>query len=939
MVANMTPMRVIYNCMFRKCILWKDEEEEKDDPVDPTIVNLHVVPHSHTDAGWIEPIDWYYQNWVRHIFDNILHEMYDNPDITFVWADTNYLHQWFESQNEDTKNKFRTVVNRGQLEFVGGGWVQNDESLSDLKSIINQMNFGLQYLHKTFNATPTVGWQIDPFGYNHFMPSVFKELGYKYLVLNRIGDIRKENFKNSSNMDFWLEPADLGADSNRILTHVLPRHYEPLNYDDLIRRIPSEGASTEEKLSFTKYFYESYVKEDLKGYKTEEYMLLMGKDFGFHDSNDVLSKINIMNKIVTEHSKKAIGIQINCKFSLPSKYFSKIENSKKLKNYSIDFLNYDERLVYLHPHEDFSRIDYWVGYYFTRPHLKKRINEAFNSFRSLETLITYVKYRGKFHKELEESYVEIQKQLSYMLHHDAITGTSRQHTIDDYYSRIDKSEYLINQLINEINSILLGGATEVSDQPNKDEVYQQPIYYFNQAVYKRNLIITIPNTYTHVRVKDNVKDQYLECEIIRFENNKNMLYVLIEIEGLTMKTFTLEYSTISDIEHQAKVLEQNVFNETMNEFSTEHYTLKLNKDTLLQSITSKKNGKTMNLDQEFNYYSNTMSGIYVFKPTEDKQTLKYTLKYANVYKGNLVSVVSSKSTDNISQVITVYKKGDTQIAPLIQTTATPWRFAEVGFAFNTTDMSDKKEFYNHDSNEFIRRDFREVNFLNETGKNIYPIIHGYALKDQDTAFGIVNNYPTGCGYIKNDRAQIQCFLTRSTNKDDDKGLPDVLDEGRAVTFSYFLMFNKITEYSKEFIILSDYFNLPLTTKIEKEESFNVAELNQAISCMFPEEKEAHNFDNKDYFYSSPGFSLLRKNDLGIELEVFDLFENHRAESFLRVRNRQTTQLFGTKLSGKDTDINLRDTFVFELEGENKYNMNGLSKQDRATGKFLFKLDF
>ena len=98
----------------------------------------------------------------------------------------------------------------------------------------------------------------------------------------------------------------------------------------------------------------------------------------------------------------------------------------------------------------------------------------------------------------------------------------------------------------------------------------------------------------------------------------------------------------------------------------------------------------------------------------------------------------------------------------------------------------------------------------------------------------------------------------------------------------------------------------------------------------------HKFDNKDYFYSTPSFSLLKKQDLGIELEVFDLFQNHREESFIRVRNRQTTQIFGTKLSGSETDINLRDTFVFELEGDNKYTMHGLSKQDRASGKFSLK---
>ena len=289
--------------------------------------------------------------------------MYKNKNITFVWADTNYLYQWFESQDNQTQQKVFEIIKRGQLEFVGGGWVQNDESLSDLKSIINQMNLGLQYLHQRFNATPTVGWQIDPFGYNRFMPSVFKELGYKYLVLNRIGDTKKESYKQMSGMDFWLEPAQLGQKQDRILTHVLSRHYEPKNYDDLIKSIPSLSATDKVKIDFVKSFYNNYVREQRKEYASNELMILMGKDFGFRSEKGTLSKIENMNQIITQYSKQALGFQINCTFSLPSVYFKAIEKLPNLKIKQHDFLNYDERLVYLHPQEDFSKIDYWIGYY------------------------------------------------------------------------------------------------------------------------------------------------------------------------------------------------------------------------------------------------------------------------------------------------------------------------------------------------------------------------------------------------------------------------------------------------------------------------------------------------------------------------------------------------------------------------------------------------
>jgi lysosomal alpha-mannosidase len=495
--------------------------KEHDDPPKPDVINLHMVPHSHTDAGWIEPIDWYYENWVKHIFDNILEEMEESygqevfgdvvDDITFVWADTNYLHQWYESQNSEVQERFQKVVQRGQIEFVGGGWVQNDESLSDLKSIVNQMNTGLQYLHDKFNATPTVGWQIDPFGYNHFMPGVFKELGYDYLVLNRIGDLRKEGFKEEQSMDFWLNPAKLGQSESEVLTHVLPRHYEPVDFDGLLMRVPDCESSEKDKKKLVEYFYETYLKEQVKGYSTEEFMMLMGKDFGFRDSRKDLGRIARLNRFITQYSKEVVGIQINANFSHPSKYFKAIEDSKKLTHKSIDFLNYDERLVYLHPNKDFEMIDYWVGYYFTRPMLKKRINKAFNSFRTLETLYSYAKSKGEISSEVSIQFWEVEKQLSYMLHHDAITGTSRIGTIEDYYSRIEQAETRIDQMMETLSSILLEQKTSsnVLELPSSDS---SQMIYFNQASYERNVILKFRNDQhlgQNLRIKDPETGKYL----------------------------------------------------------------------------------------------------------------------------------------------------------------------------------------------------------------------------------------------------------------------------------------------------------------------------------------------------------------------------------------------------------------------------------------------
>lgn len=74
--------------------------------------------------------------------------------------------------------KFQVSNFLGQLEFVGGGWVQNDDALTHYSVIIDQMSYGLNEIKKTFGlkARPAVGWQIDSFGYSKEQAALFSQV-------------------------------------------------------------------------------------------------------------------------------------------------------------------------------------------------------------------------------------------------------------------------------------------------------------------------------------------------------------------------------------------------------------------------------------------------------------------------------------------------------------------------------------------------------------------------------------------------------------------------------------------------------------------------------------------------------------------------------------------------------------------------------------------
>jgi len=426
---------------------------------------------------------------------------------------------------------------------------------------------------------------------------------------------------------------------------------------------------------------------------------------------------------------------------------------------------------------------------------------------------------------------------------------------------------------------------------------------------------------------------------------------LINIDGLTLKTYSLEYSKNKPIEFEAKIIKPIKFSSSSLNFETEFYKLSLQQNGLIKSFKSKSANKELKLDQEFNAYESSKSGIYVFRPYKDKTTVKYTLAMEEIFEGDLVTVAYSESIKSVSQRITIFKRGDLKVAPLIESTSLSWDFAEVGFSLNVQELK-KKTFYNHDSNEFVKRDFHQIDELIESGKNIYPAVQGYAVKDKDYAFGIVNSYPTGCGFISNDQEEVQCFLTRSTNVDDDKGLPDVMSDTQKVTFSYFLMLNKANKYNEDFMVLSDYFNLPLTTKyIDEDLSFQpeIFSVSKWVLSFFTEIEEEipertynalFSEDSvKDYFYSQPTFTLLKDQNLDKRIEVFDLFKSHRDEVFVRVRNRQQPEFLGEKLESYEADIDIKDTFIFDIDPKKKYTLDGLKLKQKKKEENIIKNAF
>ena len=147
---------------------------------------VFVTFHSHNDAGWKKTAEGYYQNSTQYIISNMIDLLSSNPSYRFSWAETYYLSTYLEQHPSD-KAKIATFLKTGQLEIIGGGWVQNDEALPDYELVIRQMETGFQYLKQELNLTQIkTGWQIDPFGHSSLTAALMEKMGFESLVFSRI---------------------------------------------------------------------------------------------------------------------------------------------------------------------------------------------------------------------------------------------------------------------------------------------------------------------------------------------------------------------------------------------------------------------------------------------------------------------------------------------------------------------------------------------------------------------------------------------------------------------------------------------------------------------------------------------------------------------------------------------------------------------------------
>ncbi|KAF7634626.1 Alpha-mannosidase [Meloidogyne graminicola] len=815
-------------CSWNNCPKWSTS---------PNIINVHIVPHTHDDMGWIKTVDDYYTGanprlvpvGVQYIINTVIDELLKNKSRRFCYAEAGFLHRWLLDHNNEQREQLKYLVENGQLEIIGGGWTQPDEATTHYIDIIDQYSTGLALLNSTFGicGRPTVAWQIDPFGHSREHSNLIKMLGNKALFFARTHYKELEYRANNKQLEFkWkITPENdeeekekniIIKPENSILTSAFLRGtYSPPN-----------GYNVEKRLEeFYKYINNSLHKNIL---------MTMGGDFQYSNANQWFTQLDkLINAINIQTNKTGVYAF----YSTPSCYANALEffelNLPKNKSFPSkingDFFPYAS-----------SNHSYWTGYFTSKPAFKGLVRSSSALLQLTRKLASFSNiFQKSFYCQINEcepsftSSLQLEGAIALSTHHDAITGTSKHNVTIDYIKRLlfgwDQAEKVLNNSFWNISSIF------------KQSEYVPSLIFcrkLNESVKQIKKFIRIPLYIKSEEIKIiNYNGKEINFEIIKTflrgneQNSENIFpYELIfeaQIPPLGFTTYfmlinkTLNLNNNEEILLNKKEIKQNINNFEKNkiiEISNNFFRLTFGSNGLLKEIQDiKRLNITYPLNQQFFYYRGMKnitedghyqqsSGAYIFRPNGSiPQPFKEPIQNIQLIKNSLVQEVRQIINPWISQIIRLFPNKpfiefQWIIGPLpknkklLESTEVITRYTIEGFNSSKIFWTDSN------GRQMVKRKRNDPEHFFEgtepAAGNYFPVNSRIWIEDSETRMTILTDRSQG-GTSLND-GQIELMLHRRCFFDDGWGVEEPLDEpgedgkGLIVQGKHWLLFNSKT---------------------------------------------------------------------------------------------------------------------------------------------------
>lgn len=403
-----------------------------------TPLNVHIIPHSHDDPGWLKTADQYYSGSnntiylasVQYIFDSVIDQLQQNSERTYSLCEMSFFTRWWAEQADATKSIVRELIKSKRIAVLNGGWVMHDEASSHYVSMIDQTALGHAFLKKEFGYCPKVGWQIDPFGHSNTHAWLSSEFGFDALFFGRIDYQDHDKRMAERTMELIWKGSSSQKQAAVFTGAFTSGNYgapEGLCFDRSCVYCRDDPVVSDARLETfnlnakTEILVQAIEFEVLHSVG-QNVMLKMGADFTYDNANSWYKSLDVLINHVNENFPDKYKLF----YSTPDKYTeyraaeTKIEWTVKTD----DFF----------PYADCAHC-YWSGYFTSRPTLKLLERKSSTFLQTLRQTLLMTPVSEK----KENTELELTAAVGLTNHHDAITGTSKQHVADDYTKILSKA--------------------------------------------------------------------------------------------------------------------------------------------------------------------------------------------------------------------------------------------------------------------------------------------------------------------------------------------------------------------------------------------------------------------------------------------------------------------------------------------------------------------
>ncbi|KAF5479242.1 hypothetical protein F2P56_000079 [Juglans regia] len=805
----------------------------------PGKLNVHLVPHTHDDVGWLKTVDQYYVGsnnsiqgaCVQNVLDSMVSALLADKNRKFIYVEQAFFQRWWRDQSETVQDVVKRLVSSGQLEFINGGMCMHDEAATHYIDMIDQTTLGHRFIKKEFGVVPRIGWQIDPFGHSAVQAYLLgAEVGFDSLFFGRIDYQDRAKRKNEKSLEVvWQGSKSLGS-SAQIFAGAFPENYEPPP-GGFYFEVNDASPIVQDDINLFDYNVQDRVNDFVAAAvsqanitRTNHIMWTMGTDFKYQYAHTWFRQ---MDKLIHYVNKDG---RVNALYSTPSIYTdAKYARDESWPIKTEDFFPYADRAN-----------AYWTGYFTSRPALKRYVRLMSGYYLAARQL-EFFKGRSNYGPNTDS----LADALAIAQHHDAVTGTEKQHVANDYAKRLSIGYTKAEELVASSLACLAQSASDTGCGNPTMKLQQCPllnisycpaseadlsqgqnliVLAYNALGWKRDDVVQIPVINEDVTVHD-FEGREIESQLLPLatayvglrnyhvrayvgrsptQTPKYLLAFKVSVPPLGFSTYTIS----SMKKPGASSIRSSLYQFQSGEKSSVEVgqgNLKLTFSIDHGKITNYVNSRSLieePVEQSYSYYSGFKgndkdtqnSGAYIFRPNGTFPVKPDEQVPLTVMRGPVIEEVHQHINPWIYQITRLQKgKEHVEVEFIVGPIPIDDGVGKEVVTQVTTTMDTNKAFYT-DSNgrDFIKRDQQSGTMITR-GPKIRDYRTDWDLEVNQPVAG--NYYPINLGIYMQDNqtefsilvdrsiggtstvdGQIELMLHRRLLLDDSRGVAEALNE-------------------------------------------------------------------------------------------------------------------------------------------------------------------